>query len=285
MPNDCSGSSSSFRFRKRVNLPAVFACLFMLAASCATAQAQVVIDAPRGGWKHSGGESAQHMQDVNYPASRVNAGVTPYNEDGIEMGSAIHGRITSTPKSDSQYPHLLVINGVPLPLAADDSGDFARPYAFPPGANNVEVRSSDREHARRISFYDSNVTRTRIGLRIVLSWDTDMTDLDLHVVSPDGEHVYYGNRVGMNGGALDVDVTGGYGPEIYAIASPPRGNWQVYTNYYGGGWNEGDNNGELSVAQIFIVTHEGTPDERQQTFRIPMRRPGELTLIKSFMYP
>jgi len=32
-------------------------CALLVAA---TAQAQVTLDAPRGGWKHSGGEPAQH---------------------------------------------------------------------------------------------------------------------------------------------------------------------------------------------------------------------------------
>ena len=273
---------SSSRSSKQTLFPIIL--LLMLGS---VAQAQVTIDAPRGGWKHSGGESAQHMQDVNYPANRVNTGESRYNEDGHEMGSAIRGRIADTPKdSGDKTPDLLVINGVPLPLSTNGDGSFARPYAFAPGSNSVEIHSADRQHVRRVNFYDANVNRQRIGLRIVLSWNTDMTDIDLHVVSPDGEHVFYGNRVSRNGGALDVDVTSGYGPEIYAIPSPPHGNWQVYANYYGGGWNndeESDN--DLNIVQVSIIAHEGTLDEKQQTFRIPMRRPGELTLIKSFMYP
>ncbi|WP_374705015.1 YfaP family protein, partial [Escherichia coli] len=57
----------------------------------------------------------------------------------------------------------------------------------------------------------------RARLRLVLSWDTDNTDLDLHVVTPDGEHAWYGNTVLKNSGALDMDVTTGYGPEIFAM--------------------------------------------------------------------
>ena len=41
----------------------------------------------------------------------------------------------------------------------------------------------------------------------------------------------------------------------------------------------------ISIAQVALVMHEGTPDERREVFRIPLRRPGELTLIKSFVYP
>lgn len=255
-------------------------------AAAGICHAQVAIDAPLGGWKHSGGAAAQHMQDVHYPASRVNAGATRYDDDGRATGAAIRGRIAQAAGAKSRQPHLLVVNGVPLPLSTDDTGRFARPYAFPPGANSLEVRSADRKQVRRVSFYDNNEARQRIGLRVVLSWDSDMTDLDLHVVAPDGDHVFFANRVGQNGGALDVDVTGGYGPEIYAIPSPPRGNWQIYVNYFGGygGYGE-DADQEITVAQVAIITHEGTPDEKRQVFRVPLRRPGELTLVKSFVYP
>ena len=253
-----------------------FALLAAQSLLASSAMAQVNLEAPRGGWKHSGGGTAQHMQTVNYPASRVNSGGQRYSGDGFEMGAAIRGQILNAPK---KTPQLLVVNGIAMPLSVDEQGHFARPYSFPPGSNNVEVRSSDKKFVRRVNFYDANPNRQRIGLRVVLAWDTDMTDLDLHLVSPDGQHVFYGNRVAPNGGALDVDVTGGYGPEIYAIPSPPPGLWQIYVNYYGGG------DGEMTTAQIALISNEGTLDEKQQSFRVPMRRPGELTLIKSFMYP
>lgn len=279
--------------------------ILRLAMSCwvlaagSGAEAQIVIDAPLGGWKHSGGEAEQHMQDVHYPASRVNAGGRRVADDGREMGAAIRGHIAAAEKNPVKgagrqgrrrgaagEPHLLVVNGVPMPLRVESDGTFSRPYAFPPGTNNVEVRSADGRETRRVNFHDANPARRNIGLRVVLSWDSDMTDLDLHVVSPDGNHVFYGNRLGGNGGALDVDVTTGYGPEIYAIPSPPKGLWHVYVNYYGAGMSEdGNPNDALTLAQIAMITHEGTADEKREIFRVPMRRPGELTLVKSFVFP
>ncbi|MOA29098.1 hypothetical protein D3C78_1500910 [compost metagenome] len=60
-------------------------------------------------------------------------------------------------------------------------------------------------------------------------------------------------------------------------------------NYYGGGYSvdEGQVNArkDLTTAQITVVTEEGTPDEKQESFLVPMRAPGELTLVKRFSYP
>lgn len=71
----------------------------------------------------------------------------------------------------------------------------------------------------------------------------------------------------------------GYGPEIFSTPTPVRGPWLVYVNYYGGKVNQ-----LLTTASISIITNEGSPNEKQETFTVPMRNPGELTLVKRFNY-
>ena len=41
----------------------------------------------------------------------------------------------------------------------------------------------------------------------------------------------------------------------------------------------------LTTAQVTVITEEGTPSEKMETFLVPMRAVGELTLVKSFSYP
>ncbi|MGZ5790570.1 MAG: YfaP family protein, partial [Burkholderiaceae bacterium] len=190
------------------------------------AKAQVSVDTPRGGWRYSGGEAAGFLQQVNYPASSVNAA-------GHSTLALIKGHIAGSNKE--QNPAKLVVNGIAMPLSLDEGDNFERPYAFGAGSNSIEVRSASGKERKRVQFYDANAGKPQARLRVVLSWDSDGTDLDLHVVSPDGEHVFYGNRVAANGSALDVDVTTGYGPEIFASVVPPKGVYHVYVNYYGSG--------------------------------------------------
>jgi len=55
------------------------------------------------------------------------------------------------------------------------------------------------------------------ALCVWLGWDTDKTDVDLHVTEPSGEEVYYGHKRGKVGSLLSRDFTSGYGPEVYLL--------------------------------------------------------------------
>ena len=236
------------------------------------ALAQARIDAPSGGWRNSAGQNEQYSQTVNYPASSVNM------QDGQSASAQIRGRIAGAAKGK---PGTLIVNGVPMPIELDEKGGYARPYSFGRNSNSVEVRSPDGKSRSRSQFVESYSGKTQAALRVVLSWDSPGTDIDLHVISPDGQHVWYGERVVKNGGALDVDVTTGYGPEIYSSVAPAKGVYHVYVNYFG----SGADTGAVTIAQVTIIANENTPKERQQMFRVPLRAAGELTLVKSFMYP
>jgi hypothetical protein len=72
-------------------------------------------------------------------------------------------------------------------------------------------------------------------LQIGLSWDTDMTDVDLWVTDPFGEKLYYGNPTSNSGGYLDRDDVDGFGPEnIYWSGDIPDGDYFIQVNYFSG---------------------------------------------------
>jgi uncharacterized protein YfaP (DUF2135 family) len=242
----------------------------LLLSHCALAQ--VRSEAPIGGWRNSAGQVEQYTQKVNYPASSVSV------QDGQSANAQIRGRIAGAAKGK---PGTLIVNGVPMPIELDEKGGYARPYAFGRNSNSVEVRSPDGKARARSQFVESYAGKTQARLRVVLSWDSPGTDIDLHVISPDGQHTWYGERVVKNGGALDVDVTTGYGPEIFSSVAPEKGVYHVYVNYFG----SGSTTGTVTIAQVTIIANENTPNERQQMFRVPLRAAGELMLVKSFIYP
>ncbi len=245
----------------------------VLAAGAALAQS--TITEPSGGWRYADPQQRDFVQEVHYPAASVNI-------DGRSASALIRGQIAAAPKrseGDARKPARLVVDGVAMPLLLDEQGAFARPWSFGAGSHGVEVRSAGA--VRRRQFFEAQTGRAPTRLRVVLSWDSDNTDLDLHVLSPDGAHVFYGDRVAANGSALDVDVTTGFGPEIYATPSPLHGIYRIYVNYYGAG----EQRDVVTTAQVAVIQDEGTPREKQEVFRVPMRKPGELTPVRSFLVP
>ena len=66
-----------------------------------------------------------------------------------------------------------------------------------------------------------------VNLRVVLTWDADNTDIDLWVIDPIGEAVYYSQPRSKSGGHISRDFTGGYGPEAFTIARPLPGTYRI----------------------------------------------------------
>ena len=200
---------------------------------------EVEIDAPLSGWHPAEGEDASFSQSINYPASSVNMA------DDQNISAQIRGKIKNYAAAGKVQQGRLVVNGASMPQRIESDGSFARPYIFTEGSNSVQVISPDGQSRQKMQFYSTPGTGTiRARLRLV---------------------------------ALDMDVTTGYGPEIFAMPAPIHGRYQVYINYYGG-----RSETELTTAQLTLITDEGSVNEKQETFIVPMRNAGELTLVKSF---
>ena len=90
------------------------------------------------------------------------------------------------------------------------------------------------------------------SLRFVLTWETGANDVDLHVRDVLGSHAYYENRGLGSGGALEYDVTDGYGPEVFTIVGEPTGYpYNLQVHYYARGPNG------YGMGKVQIVEHDG----------------------------
>ncbi len=75
----------------------------------------------------------------------------------------------------------------------------------------------------------------RDALRVTLAWETDANDVDLHVVDPNGEEVYYSHRDSRSGLQLYEDVTQGLGPEVVRTSKTLSGTYHVGVRYFAAG--------------------------------------------------
>ena len=65
--------------------------------------------------------------------------------------------------------------------------------------------------------------RDTADVAALIFWNTDGTDVDLHVVEPSGEECFYQHTQTASGGHISRDVTTGYGPELYLLPKAPSG--------------------------------------------------------------
>ncbi len=246
----------------------------------AWAQTDIRLDSPRGGWNSSGLVDRAADVGVAYPPSPIDRGVQ-------RRRTLIQGAVRN---ADNERPHTLIVNGNPMPLYTGAEGRFARPYAFAPGSNSVEVRRPDGQQRRRVQYLETNPDAIRAQIRIVLAWDDNQAEVDLHVVTPDGQHAYWAQPVLANGGGLDVDSVDGAGPEMFTMTAALRGAYHVYVNYWGnfggGGYHfdESTRKQDVITATVTLVFRENTPQEKRETFLIPLRKIGDLGLVKSFLF-
>jgi tetratricopeptide (TPR) repeat protein len=69
--------------------------------------------------------------------------------------------------------------------------------------------------------------------RVLLYWETDANDVDLHVRDAHGGHSWYSHLPLESGGELYADITTGYGPECFEIVgTPSAGPYKLGVHYY-----------------------------------------------------
>lgn len=188
---------------------------------------RVVLDAPRGG------TTSERVVTVK---GRV---------EGLESGRAT-----------------LVLNGTALSVGLE-RGAFELPVVLAPGLNTLRAVAARHglEAQDEVALY---ATVPAKDLRITLTWDTAGSDVDLwvtvpHPERPDGELVNYSHRQSQAGGALDTDVTTGFGPETFTQAHLVRGTFRVRAHAY--------RIDRPTRIEVTTVRFEGTPDEERRVLR------------------
>lgn len=145
--------------------------------------------------------------------------------------------------------------------------------------NRILARTERRGWAEvaRAAQVDPRVRKLlTLDLRVSLSWDADLTDVDLHLFEPTGEHASYDHQRTRMGGLVSRDVTRGYGPEEYLVRRALPGDYTVKVHYYGSGQQT-----VIGPATMIatVYTNWGRPDERREVLTLRLDAPRELERV------
>jgi hypothetical protein len=108
--------------------------------------------------------------------------------------------------------------------------------------------------------------------QFTLIWDTKGVDIDLHVIEPRGDRIYFGHRNGKQGGELDVDNTWGHGPENIYWLLPARGKKKVL----GPGPT-----GEYKWSVHYYAAHR--PDRPPVRWQVRIKHAGESKIVDGWL--
>ena len=107
---------------------------------------------------------------------------------------------------------------------------------------------------------------------VTITWNTDRTDVDLHVREPTGEVCYYSNKNTAIGGRLTRDVTQGYGPEMYVLENAVNGDYRILAHYFRSDANRTNVRTKV-YARVYLGW--GTQHEEVRDVVVPLTEGGQ----------
>jgi Ca-activated chloride channel homolog len=140
--------------------------------------------------------------------------------------------------------------------------------------NRILARAERRDATLDASRVDPRLRKLLdVDLRVSLAWDADMTDVDLHLFEPTGEHAFYAHNSTTIGGIVSRDITQGYGPEEYLLRRALPGQYGVKVHYFGS--HQQTLVGPATITAT-IFTNWGRKDEKRQTLTLRLANPRDL---------
>ncbi len=115
-----------------------------------------------------------------------------------------------------------------------------------------------------------------LDIRIVMTWDADLTDMDLHVIEPSDEEAYYGHNRTTIGGLVSRDFTQGYGPEEYLIRKAMNGRYIIKTKFYGS--SAAEMIGAVTL-QVDVYTNYGKPNQKVRSMTLRLKDRKEIFVV------
>jgi hypothetical protein len=187
-------------------------------------------------------------------------GQVPVRVNAIRRGRSIFGELPPTFQLTMPPPFPIVLN--PGQRQQIDVTYSPRRAGLEGGF--WEVLSNDPANGTQrvdVSAIATPPPLQEVELHVRLAWDTDATDVDLHVLAPNGQmwtcdgDVYFSNPQPQWGDPnrfeddpfLDTDDVDGFGPENVNVQAPAPGTYRVLVHYWA------DHGGEAPDATVEIL--------------------------------
>lgn len=190
-------------------------------------------------------------------------------QDGLEVFDnvfTISGTVTYNGEGITSGVAIVSLNGDDSFINITDGG-FTNKLSLLPGENQLEVRVTgpngstgvsrkvkivNKENSLVTTSSHTNTSADK-GITVILTWDKNDTDLDLHLFDPKNNHAWYEDLTGIPNAQLDVDDIDGYGPETFTMLNPISGTYKINIDYFGFDVESNPNPGPVTASlKIFV---------------------------------
>ncbi len=122
---------------------------------------------------------------------------------------------------------------------------------------------------------------TPMDVRVVIDWNHNDTDIDLHIIDPNLEECYYGHNKTAIGGRISEDMTQGFGPEEYTVQKAIKGDYYIKVRYYGDRYQKVEN---PTFMKVTMYTYYGTNKETKETQILRLTRADNEQLLAKLTF-
>ncbi len=116
---------------------------------------------------------------------------------------------------------------------------------------------------------------TAFDIRIVIDWNHNDTDIDLHIIDPFLEECFYSHPKTIIGGEISQDMTQGFGPEEFTLRNAKKGAYYVKINYFGDRYQKLENPTFMKVT-MFRNFGKVNQTKEIQVIRLTKRRDNQI---------
>lgn len=118
-------------------------------------------------------------------------------------------------------------------------------------------------------------------IRIVVDWNHNDTDIDLHVIDPKLEECFYSHRKTAIGGTLSHDMTQGFGPEEFTLKNALKGEYYVKIKYYGDRYQKIEN---PTFMKVTLYKYYGAKRESKEIKMIRLTKKDDYEVIAKLVF-
>ncbi len=216
-------------------------------------------------WEEAWVSGDIHTDTVEYAVDRL----------GAQLGRDLYREYTATAAGQrSVYAELLCATAATTTTTSSTSTTVETTTTLEPTTTMEETTTSMPVEAATSTVPPDIVLGTG-DVQATLIWSGD-SDMDLHVVEPNGEEIYYSSPSSSTGGSLDHDDIPGCGTEtgnhveniFWPQGQAPLGEYRAYVHFYRA-CSEGMTqsvqltvrvNGQVVVSQAVTLTGDDTSD-------------------------